>query len=445
MTKFLKITSVSKTSIEDLFTLGVSTSRGHEDKIGQFGSGTLLGTLAWMRSHDKTAPLFSVNGRLVEFRCVERTKGDGEKFDQVLINGTPAGVCLEYGIKDWPTPELGLREWISNAIDAGQHFDLILSVVSEPAANVDEVAVFVPYNDIAKEYHKNLGQYFLFGKYSHTSLMNDFHIQKEKPSKCRIFRRGVFVRELEKESLCDYNFAHMSITECRTASSDAIESNIGYHCWYNRCEELGKKIVEAVVSGKKYVETIEPYANCVAYTYSGLKSAIDELVGKWGFSTLSFPMANTTIIPEGWYQVFVKTAPDLDGLRGICAAERLKMKIVPTPEWIERFYDLCFETMRNLEVSSVAYENAKRTKPKLVCCEHQDGSTNGFYKGLYSRLNIVPEISIRVDEDFMSDGETKTIIIHELCHHFSNGADDGSALFEKVAHEIIRGLFEVLA
>ncbi len=444
MSKFLKIASVSKTSIEDLFTLGVSTSRGHDDKIGQFGSGTLLGTLAWMRSHNKTAPLFSVNGRLVEFRCLERVKGDGEKFDQVLINGNPAGVCLEYGIKDWPTPELGLREWISNAIDAGQTFDSILSVVSEPVASVDEVAVFVPYNEIAKDYEKNIGNYFLFGQYTKEALMGDFHIMKDKPSKCRIFRRGVFVRQLEKESFCDYNFSSMSITECRTASSDTIEANIHYHCWYNQDEKLGQRIIDAVVAGKEYVETIAPYCNGPAYTYGGIKVALEKLVGKRGFSTKSFPIANTTIIPECWYTMFIKTSPDLDGLSGICAAERMKMKIVTPPEWLQKFYDICFTTMCSFEVESNSYEMAKKVKPTLICCTRSDSGA-GFYKGLYSRLNKTPEISIRVDEDFMSVEDTKTVVIHELCHHFSGGADDGSSRFEQVAHEVIRGLIGVLA
>ena len=49
--RYLKIVSQSNTNPEDLFTLGVSTSRG-TDKIGQFGSGTLMGVLAWLRTQN---------------------------------------------------------------------------------------------------------------------------------------------------------------------------------------------------------------------------------------------------------------------------------------------------------------------------------------------------------------------------------------------------------
>jgi hypothetical protein len=49
MVQYLKIVSKSITTPEDMFTLGVSTSRGKVDKIGQFGSGSLMGVLAWMR------------------------------------------------------------------------------------------------------------------------------------------------------------------------------------------------------------------------------------------------------------------------------------------------------------------------------------------------------------------------------------------------------------
>jgi hypothetical protein len=448
MSKFLKITSVSRTSIEDLFTLGVSTSRGKDDKIGQFGSGTLLGTLAWMRAHNKVAPLFSVNGRVVEFRCETRVKGDNETFDQILINGNPWGVCLDYGVKDWPTPELGLREWISNAIDAGQPFDQILSVVDEPYGNVDEVAIFVPYNDIAKAYHKNLDKYFLFGKYGKDALEKTLVMEKDKPSPCRIFRRGVFVRELEKQSLADYSFTDLSITECRTASSDALEDSIRSRMWYYSSATMAEKIIGGVVQNElDTIETEGPYntfKGAKFTTCGGLRDEVAKFVGKRGFCTFTMAVANTTPLSENWYNVFVNTFPELDGLKGVTEAEKRKMLIVETPEQLQKFYDLCWTTICSFpqfpDVPS--FENAKKRKPKLVFARRIEGS-KGYFAGLYSATGFHPEITL-VERGESTEADYRVTMIHELCHHFSN-SDDGSAWFSDVAHHIISCLMAVLA
>lgn len=154
--KYVKIVSKSVTTPEDMFTLGVSTSRGKENKIGQFGSGTLLGTLAWMRVYG-TSPVFMINGKKVVFETKDVLKSDGEPFKQVLMchsrKKAPLSVALEYGTLDWPTACLGLREWISNAIDGsaeGTDPKTLIVLTNKIEASDDEVAVFVPYVDLRR-------------------------------------------------------------------------------------------------------------------------------------------------------------------------------------------------------------------------------------------------------------------------------------------------------
>lgn len=448
--KFLKITSVSKTSIEDLFTLGVSTSRGNESKIGQFGSGTLLGTLAWMRSNEKKAPIFLVNGRIVEFTVKTLTKGDGQPFDQILMNNVPTSVCLEYGIKDWPNPELGLREWISNAIDAGQPFEKILSVVDEISAEPNEVAVFVPYNRTAADYHKNIDKYFLHGT-PHFRERDSAIIPKAEPSPCRIYRRNVYVRTLEKDiSLFDYNLWSVDINECRTGSSDQMSARAFNHVHFFANDEQTEMMANAILEKKDYLETDS--SNVPYYNTFLIVDWFKKKVGTIGLSSDSFPVANTIALNPEWYKKLTSAIPELDGISHITEAQMRQCEIVEPPEELIKFYNLCWETFSRIEYPRDISNKMKKVCPKLITCRRTRDSIS-FFDGLYSK-RVIPEITIVTESpSYSTDGgykqqamsRMKTIVVHEFCHHFSGGADDHTSEFSDVAHVMLQELLTVMA
>jgi len=423
--KYVKIVSKSVTTPEDMFTLGVSTSRGKDDKIGQFGSGTLLGTLAWMRAYG-TSPVFMINGKKVTFETKDIPKGDGIPFQQVLMchsrKKSPLNVALEYGVLDWPTACLGLREWISNALDAGAIPGELLVLTNKIEASDDEVAVFVPYTDLAKEYFDNIGKYFLH----FVGKKDDKVIDKNKVSKCRIYRKGVFIRELTEDSLFDYNM-NFSINECRTGSSDSLINNIQYHVtYYEVAKERLRKIRDAVLVQMELVET--------GKIYSGLGDIFievwKELAGKVGLCPTNFTIAGATAIHPMWHKSIIAEIPELNGIDGVCDAE-IKGYLVspPTEAVLKHFNDIC-ELVETVGLSD------GMPRPKLIMYNTKGNRHPGFL-GLYNSNKH--EVML-----WEKNKELSKTMVHELAHHYTGGADDYTSQFAAFGHDLVAAIVNKL-
>lgn len=426
--KYVKIVSKSVTTPEDMFTLGVSTSRGKADKIGQFGSGTLLGTLAWMRAYG-TSPIFMINGKKVVFETKEILKSDGEPFKQVLMchsrKKNPLNVALEYGTLDWPTACLGLREWISNAIDGskeGTDPKTLITLTNKIEASDDEVAVFVPYTDLAKEYFDNIGKYFLhfIGK------EKEKVIEKDAVSKCRIYRKGVFIRELKEDSLFDYNML-FDINECRTGSSDSLINSIEYHTtYYEQDTTKLRQIRDAVLVGLDLVETGKTY-----YSLSDSFTEVwRELVGKVGLCPTNFTVANCTAIAPIWHKAVIKAIPELDGLKEVCEAEIRGFLISPPSEAVLKHYHEICELIETVGLSDGL------SRPKLIMYNTKANDHPGFL-GLYS----VGKKEVMLWEKNKRLSET---MVHELAHHYTNGADDYTPQFAAFGHDLVAAIVNKL-
>ena len=431
--KYVKIVSKSVTTPEDMFTLGVSTSRGKDDKIGQFGSGTLLGTLAWIRAYG-TSPVFMINGKKVTFQTKDILKGDGIPFQQVLMchsrKKAPLNVALEYGVLDWPTACLGLREWISNALDAGAEPKDILVLTDKIEASDDEVAVFVPYTDLAKEYFDNIGEYFLhFVGKQHEKV-----IDKPAKSPCRIYRKGVFIRTLGDESLFNYNMA-FNINECRTGSSDSLISDIEYEIRFNMGEgqnERVQKVIDAVLIKEKIVETSKTNWHGISST---MRDLLKNMVGKVGICPTNFIVANCTAIAPEWHKAWVKEVPQLDGLTEICKAEIEGFDMVaPTAEITAKYHKYC-ELIETMGMSR-GY-----VRPKLLAyMVKPDGNgtvRNPRFNGLYDEAR--KEVML-----WAANPNIESVIVHELAHHYTGCADDWTPEFAKFGHDLVAEIVKQL-
>jgi hypothetical protein len=425
MTKYLKIVSTSVTSPEDMFTLGVSTSRGKEEKIGQFGSGALLGTLAWIRTYGES-PVFLVNGKRVTFSTRDIKKSDGETFKQVLMKvdrkSNPLTVALEYGTLDWPTPDLGLREWISNAIDTGANIRESMSIVSKIEADDSEVAVFVPYTDIAKAYYDDLPKYFLHA----VGKEKDPIIDKDQISPCRIYRKGVFIRELLEESLFDYNL-DFSINECRTGSSDSLKNdcNLRWQYYEDNVDRL-KKIRKAILQRMEILETDTYWTSLSGKMYELWK----ELIGEVSLCSTSFVVPNCTPITAKWYDVIVGHIPELNGLSGFTEAAILGFDVQPPSESHAKIFNLICETIETIGLTDGL------PRPSLEMYDTKDGSQPKM-AGIYTRATKHVMVWKRCEE-------LTSTMVHELCHHYTRGADDYSRRFNDYAHNIIAAIIEKL-
>jgi hypothetical protein len=243
------IQSKGEAPVEAFTRLGLSGSRASskDGVIGQFGSGTKHAINLLLRNgYD-----FSIYcGRN---RLQFETKKD--KFDdsvsvidshQVVCRQTgtrsrtiECGWDREFGATDWTEIGMALREFISNAIDIttrsgdpSRRQDLRIEIVQEGAKKAKSgfTRIFIEVDEAIEEYLNNIEDYFLHLS-DDPSQVNDTFLTPIHGAGPRIYREGVFVRQLKSEydSCFDYNFKanEIEIDECRNSSESALRATIG--------------------------------------------------------------------------------------------------------------------------------------------------------------------------------------------------------------------------
>lgn len=275
---------------EEAFTLlGASTKRGGDNAaiIGKFGTGNKQAVGVFLR-HRLTPTVFAGTLRM-EFTTRTQGVNDGireHEFNRVVVkfggkdrNGVSRsatedlGYVLEHGATDWTSLDLGLREFVSNALDraveegevqfvtkfirerneaepgflqlandgdfdakdairealadyrktATDYKNVVVRVVDESQvrAKAGFTRVFVPMNDDVLRFYNNLGKWFLH--FSEPELLTATILPKANRNlgerrTAVIYRRGVRVREFEQSdtpSLYDYNLENLKLDESR--------------------------------------------------------------------------------------------------------------------------------------------------------------------------------------------------------------------------------------
>lgn len=399
---YVTITTPTNTTVEELFTLGVSTSRGTEN-IGQFGSGVVMSVLTWLRQYGKS-PEFRVNGERVTFRTETRQKSDGNFYDAVLMTRKPDGgraktsemsISLEYGTSDWTDVGMSMREWISNALDQGAELTNCIRTTSKPTAD-DGVSVCIPMTPEVKSYLENLGSYFLHGKADqHSKTL------PKSGDKMRVYRRGVFIREMNDDSLFDYNL-DFDITENRNGSSDSMERLIrnlvqgrGYHN-----VEYYKQVWEAILSGKQVFEKTAIQYSWDRLTGDWVQILTNETRKVYPIGTAILGKMDTEGLPiaDDWYHEVIRINPNLDGLSSGSARNGFVGESVtegPVFDLMVRLTNIVRacglengkDSLPNLEV----YRTADGHEPKMRGFYDKNTDTIGIYHGNRNDANVMLE------------------------------------------------------
>jgi hypothetical protein len=278
---FLKITNPGVCYPEAFTLLGVSTARGVESKIGQFGSGSKMGVLTCLRHGIN--PIVVSGDMTVHFDCISKKMGD-KRYEQVVanINGEKKelGFSLEFGAIDWTKIDYAIREFVSNAKDQG---DCQLSVVDKiESSSKDSTSVYVEYTKEVKTYHDNLSKYFLSDKDCKEVILDNHS------GKFLVYRKGVLVCEHDKKALFSYNIKDLPIDESRNAQHFMVN----YHCTKsleNCSDKQIDKLLTAFIDGVDCVETKFDNAyftnrfnkklfDSFNRNYSGMKIVLHEMI-----------------------------------------------------------------------------------------------------------------------------------------------------------------------
>lgn len=240
---FLRIQNPGVCDPELFKLLGATTKGQNDNMIGQFGSGNKFGVAVCLRHGIK--PVVWCGHTRLSFGTVEK-KIDGKIFEQLVCHETDSrtsqtkeselGFVLDYGALDWDDVSMGLREFVSNALDAcipGEYDQCIVDLAHDPNVHDnDSTTVYVPVNDGVLKFYDDLDKWFLH--FSEPEFLNKSVLPKtrsrslNKTGAACIYRRGCLVRQVQhmdcaRESLFDYNFSHINIDEARKLDDYSVK------------------------------------------------------------------------------------------------------------------------------------------------------------------------------------------------------------------------------
>lgn len=228
---FLMIENVGVAPVEAFTVFGASTARNSKELIGMFGSGSKHATLTLLRHHLNPI-IYSGENRLEFF--TEPMTMQGQTFARVAYrfnNETHrTSYTLEFGELDWKNIVMGLREYVSNALDAtGGDLDMVnIAMVDKAEPQADTTRVFIPVTPEVQEFFANLPKYFLQFN-SHRSSEIGL-LDKVDEGRANIYRKGVLVRTIGEgrpNSIFDYNFGdELKIDESRNLDDYSVASAV---------------------------------------------------------------------------------------------------------------------------------------------------------------------------------------------------------------------------
>ena len=274
---YLLIQNDGESPVEGYTQLGFSSSRGRDGTIGQFGTGAKHGINLCLR-HGLEVWVYCGTTR-VEFQTRTELVKDGTstngmpnytKVEKVVYrvgNSTTfkdSGWVLAFGSLDWPNVGMGLREFISNALDRtarseGGEKNMAVEMVDAKArrAKAGTTRIFVEVNDDVLAYFEQLNKRFL--QFSDTPNLPGVLPKADRNISGKgavIYREGVFIRELAGESLFDYNFSssQLKIDECRNSNEWEIRSACA-HLVKNAEAAVLAAIIQAQLDGREVYES----------------------------------------------------------------------------------------------------------------------------------------------------------------------------------------------
>lgn len=407
MSKFFRIHSSNENvSVQDMFTLGCSTSRGTE-AIGQFGSGCLMSALTWLRLFG-ISPIFFVNGEKITFSFKPRSMSDGEVSNEVFIHsgakkGVPLSVSLEYGMKDWTDAGMALREWVSNVLDQGEDIrDDKVICLSNTARKTDAgVTVYVPINSDVMTYWSQISDNFL----QFTDRGEEKIIHKRSLSPMKVYRRGVLIREFPQYSMFDYNM-DFDISESRNGSSDSMIDRILSYMSMSATAHESERILQSAIDGVQCFETEwENWRSPISEIWTTTVKQRTEIFAPKNAGEGCLP--GSVLVPHKWYEYIIALDPKKDGLVKSSAAMRDGFKILPPSQEMKDNLDKVWEMFELLDVLK------GKKRPAIEQFESADGCEPSCY-GLYDNDTV----SI-----YKQNHGSLNVMLEEVCHHVSGKSD----------------------
>lgn len=197
--------------------MGASTKDG-VSSIGMFGTGWKYGIALALR---KSIPVILFSGnKKIEFFTKEEHIGK-EVFHRICysVGKSPAkktSLTTSMGQKDWTDEWFLLREVVSNAVDSGG-----FSIARHDGSNLlgvpGKTRVFIGLSERLEDVITNMPRYVRrTGELESVTLGKIFSPSSDK---CRIYKKGILVKELDCRGVFDYDISGLALSESRTSDT----------------------------------------------------------------------------------------------------------------------------------------------------------------------------------------------------------------------------------
>jgi hypothetical protein len=460
--KYLLIENRCETipSVDYLVSLGSTTSRGDENKIGMFGSGTVyaIALLARKGMLDKTKICLGKTVFTGEVYSKELTDSRGnvnnEEFIRLKQQNGPTynlNLSVKFGGVEWNKAEYALREFISNACDGAESFDGTYSTVRIESKMIESptilrakdgfVRVYVPITNEVEDYVDNIHDYFICLKPQYNNTIEIYPNIWGGPAK--IYRKGVLVGQLGEKSLFHYNLSNIDLKESRVVDSYEAKSKAAKALYTCKNQKIYEKFLEEIVVGNHaddyWESSFEAYylSPDSYYNSEDVQKPIDDT---WQSATQKIigdsilcenELTSTIVARKGYNPIRVdntyhrllksarmKTVADILNIHEIAGRE-----VIPASQNTLEVFNKVWQHLEKLEML------AGKSKPKVMCY-HSNNMCEDPY-GYYKDETCFIRSDISEDK-----GECLTNVMLEEIAHFITNAHDHTREFQEFAFKV---------
>ena len=207
MTKYLEIKNNGELDIRILSLMGGTTKRDNKELIGNFGTG-LKYSLAYLLRNKVDVKIFIGGAEVILYTKTENISNTD--FNILYVNGDRTSITDSMGV-DWK-PWMIVRELYSNALDEG---GAEYKVVGSDSITGKEgcTSIFIELTPEFMEVYNNWSSYFIVGQ--EAFYEDDFVKIFPQSGDLKIYKQGILIHTLEKNSLFNYDFKKASLNELR--------------------------------------------------------------------------------------------------------------------------------------------------------------------------------------------------------------------------------------
>lgn len=448
----------NKPSINLLSTLGASGSRGRYESIGMFGTGTLNAIAILVRKHlwegSKICLGTDVYTIIPKAEETQDARGNINHIVRIYLKKQNGGlidlnITAAYGIDNWHTVDMALREFISNAIDGQIDYDgkiqnVKVEVTESDRASKDCVRVYIPMNAEVAEYMDNIKNNFICTRFTYNP--KQVVLPKNEPGPSRFYRKGVFAGEFGENALFDYNLPDLKIDECRIVDSDVARRSAARAIMLNKnmlvryfkaapdCWER-KDISTYYFSPQNY-----SYDDECAKIRENFEQALTSVLGvnkvvcqnKNEADVLRAKGYEPEIIEDSYLYEGIKQKTTLKKISDVLSKnEREGRMIVDTlPEHI-RSFDEVWDMLVSMNLT------ANKKKPSLTSYRRVEMHDGRDAFAMYDFTNK----EVLINADYTSGTNLIQSLLHELGHHITE-ALDGSLPMQEFGFNVAARLYE---